>query len=331
MTSGWPSGAFPNPFDPNQPSFPPRPPQPPPPEETNKLATLSVVFAVLLAPVGAVLGHLALRNIRHTGQRGRDRAIVGLSLSYLLTVLAVVGVVAWAIVGTNHSASPTASTAGTSAVAAKPTTPAPPEPSVTNDGLPTLLLTAEQVNAILKSSGIYVNKTWTQTHGPLPGDSFEPAECTDVVFNGLTDTYRNSGYLAISGVDMGEHGNGFPHGISESVASYERGSAAEAFVARIGDTLRGCAGRQLNYIHPGGTGVYTAGTPVESGGITTMRSTLDKMVANGNSSDAKQMNIGVVRGIAAKANVVVDVVLIGRDLGEETTTMVSQILGRIPR
>jgi hypothetical protein len=49
---------------------------------TNTLATLSVIFAFLFAPAGAVLGHLGLRQIARTGQRGRQRAIVGIALSY---------------------------------------------------------------------------------------------------------------------------------------------------------------------------------------------------------------------------------------------------------
>ena len=51
-------------------SAPPSPPR----QKTNTFATLSVVFAFLFAPAGAVLGHLGLSQIRRTGQRGRDRA-----------------------------------------------------------------------------------------------------------------------------------------------------------------------------------------------------------------------------------------------------------------
>jgi hypothetical protein len=48
-------------------------PTPPPKRAANTLATLSLVFAFLFAPVGAVLGHLGLSQIRRTGQRGRER------------------------------------------------------------------------------------------------------------------------------------------------------------------------------------------------------------------------------------------------------------------
>ena len=59
------------------------------PRPTNGLATLSIVFAFMFAPVGAVLGHLALGQIRQHPQRGRDRALIGLTLCYAFIVLAV--------------------------------------------------------------------------------------------------------------------------------------------------------------------------------------------------------------------------------------------------
>ena len=61
--------------------------------ETNTLATLSVVFAFVFAPAGVILGHLALAQIRETGNRGRDRALVGVTLSYVFMTVVVVALV----------------------------------------------------------------------------------------------------------------------------------------------------------------------------------------------------------------------------------------------
>src|SRR3954453_19179082 len=82
-------------------------PPPPPRQEMNTFATLSVVFAFVFAPVGAVLGHLGLSQIRRTGQRGHDRALIGLTLSYAFIVIAIVAVVAWAVVRTGQGPSST--------------------------------------------------------------------------------------------------------------------------------------------------------------------------------------------------------------------------------
>jgi eukaryotic-like serine/threonine-protein kinase len=62
-------------------------------QETNTLATLSVVFAFVFAPAGVVLGHLALSQIHESGQPGRDRALVGVTLSYVFITVVVVALV----------------------------------------------------------------------------------------------------------------------------------------------------------------------------------------------------------------------------------------------
>lgn len=64
-----------------------------PRQEINTLATLSVVFAFVFAPAGVILGHLALSQIRETADRGRDRALVGVTLSYVFLTVAVVALV----------------------------------------------------------------------------------------------------------------------------------------------------------------------------------------------------------------------------------------------
>jgi hypothetical protein len=63
------------------------------PVEVNTLATLSVVFAFVFAPVGIALGHVALSQIRFRGQAGRDRALVGLTVSYAVSLVAVLVVI----------------------------------------------------------------------------------------------------------------------------------------------------------------------------------------------------------------------------------------------
>lgn len=79
-----------------------------PPPKANTLATLSLVFAFVLAPVGALLGHLGLAQIRRTGQPGRDRAIIGIALSYTVITLTVGALVIWTVTGGAGQTAPTA-------------------------------------------------------------------------------------------------------------------------------------------------------------------------------------------------------------------------------
>jgi hypothetical protein len=81
------------------PSPPPgQPPYPPPPPRYNVMAILSLVFAFVFAPVGIVLGHIAKRQLRDSGELGDGLATAGLILSYIFTGFAVlaccVGVIA---------------------------------------------------------------------------------------------------------------------------------------------------------------------------------------------------------------------------------------------
>ena len=69
-------------------------PRPGVPGPTDTMAILSLVFAFVFSPAGAVLGHLAKRRIRRTGAGGDGLATAGLVVSYLfigLGLLVVAG------------------------------------------------------------------------------------------------------------------------------------------------------------------------------------------------------------------------------------------------
>jgi hypothetical protein len=72
-----------------------------PQARTNGLAIASLVCSLgglitcISAPVGVVLGHIAKRQIHQTGEQGESMATAGLWIGYILTVLGILGVVAW--------------------------------------------------------------------------------------------------------------------------------------------------------------------------------------------------------------------------------------------
>ncbi|RKN43569.1 DUF4190 domain-containing protein [Micromonospora endolithica] len=72
---------------------------------TNVLAILSLVFAFLFAPAGIVLGHLAKRQIRTTGEDGEQLATWGTILGYVFTGLGLLVCCGWialvAVAGTD--------------------------------------------------------------------------------------------------------------------------------------------------------------------------------------------------------------------------------------
>jgi hypothetical protein len=101
---------------------PPAPPAPPAPPKNNALAIASLVCGVAqlmlwpLATIPAVvLGHVARRQIRRTGEQGAALALAGIILGWIgvgLAVLAVIGIVLAAVAFTRSSGGSTHVTPG---------------------------------------------------------------------------------------------------------------------------------------------------------------------------------------------------------------------------
>jgi len=72
-----------------------------PQTRTNSLAIASLVCSLaglvtcISAPVGIVLGHIAKRQIRQTGEQGEGLANAGLWVGYILTVLGALLFIGW--------------------------------------------------------------------------------------------------------------------------------------------------------------------------------------------------------------------------------------------
>lgn len=114
-------GTPPPPPPPSQPQYPPPPgqgygPPPPPPPgpggTTNTMAIVSLVCALgglltwISAPVGAVLGHIARRQIRERGEQGEGLALTGIIVGWVITglgVLACCGIIAIALAADSTS------------------------------------------------------------------------------------------------------------------------------------------------------------------------------------------------------------------------------------
>ena len=67
---------------------------------TNTLAILALVFSFVIAPGGIICGHIALNQIKRTGEGGRGLALAGLIIGYVFTgffVLYIIGVIIFAV------------------------------------------------------------------------------------------------------------------------------------------------------------------------------------------------------------------------------------------
>src|SRR6185312_10791200 len=298
----------------------PQPPvisAPPPParHKANTFATLSVVFAFLFAPVGAVLGHLGLAQIRRTGQRGHDRALIGLTLSYAFILITVAALVIWAVVGMWPERSSTVATSPPPATSSA----APDERLVSAAQLPKLLLSIDEVKEAVNAP----NLAKVEDGAGLSGDkgiNVTPRECLSSLFGGGASAYeRTAARGAFTRAITGDGNEGVIL-LNEAMSTFESAAAASQLVARVVGQWRGCAGKSVTLIVDGNPLTLDVGEPIEKGTVMVLRNALRNGTA-GFSSD---------RAIAAKANVVIDLDAEGFDLGDSLETIAHLILERVP-
>jgi hypothetical protein len=292
-------------------SAPPRPRH-----NANTFATLSVVFAFLFAPVGVVLGHLGLAQIRRTGQRGHDRALIGLTFSYAFILITVAALVIWAVVGMKPERS---STVATSPPPAATSSAAPDERLVTAAQLPKLLLSIDEVKQAVNAPNLATVKDGAGLSGDK-GINVTPHECLSSLFGGGASAYERTATRGAFTREITGDGNEGVILLNEAMSTFESTAAASQLVARVVGQWRGCAGKSVTLIVDGNPLTLDVDEPIQKGTVMVLRNTLRSGTA-GFSTD---------RAIAAKANVVIDLDAQGFDLGDSLETIAQRILERVP-
>ena len=312
-------------------SGPPGPPvyAAPPPHRlrANIFATLSVVFAFLFAPAGAVLGHLGLAQIRRSGEPGRDRALVGVVLSYVFITLTAITLVVWAVrpdTTPARTAAPATTTAGSAA--SKPTTSTPPAPpTVVPADLDGLLPTLDDVKNITGDPNLKGEKPVHALTPLSPKDgSYDRPECAVTIAAAIPDAYPVTPQgISVSGFFDLQNASS-PRGSVQSVAAFVDVAAAQKQLGDLQAVWRGCGGStvKLTYADTGHTAAFSIGVPADSGdGITTLE------------VQTQGQPVRFVMAIAAKNNVFLEVraSATASDRAHQAALDVAHsILGKIP-
>ncbi len=66
-------------------------------KRTNILAIIGLILSIFFPLVGAIVGHVALNQIKKTGENGRGLALAAVIVGWTLTALAIIAVVVAAI------------------------------------------------------------------------------------------------------------------------------------------------------------------------------------------------------------------------------------------
>jgi hypothetical protein len=290
----------------------------PPPalqRKTNIFATLSMVFAFVFAPIGAVCGHLSLSQIRRTGERGRERALIGLTLSYAFIVIAVAALVIWTVADARSGRSSTVATSPTAV-----TSSAPEEPFVTAAQLPKLLLTIDEVKQAVYAPNLAKVDDATALSGSQ-GLTVTPPECLSAVFSGVASAYQHSPVRGtFSRTITGDDGKSGMILLDETMSTFENMSAATHFVSQLIGQWRRCAGDSVTLVANGNPITLDIGQPAPNGTVMMLQNSLRGGVAG----------FSIDRAIVAKANIVIDLDAQGFDMGDALKTLVDLILARVP-
>ncbi|MDD4867241.1 MAG: sensor domain-containing protein [Mycobacterium sp.] len=287
-----PLGRVPPPVPPpGPPVFAPAPETSPYPPPVNTLATLSLVFAFLFAPVGAVLGHLAMRQIGRTGERGRDRALVGTALSYGFIMLAVFALVAWATL---------AASTPDRAAAPVTTSGAAPPPTVAPGAIAALLPGRSDLENITGDQNLRAGQIWDHPARSDREGTIDRPECWGSIAPGTPDAYTVDAIFGYRAAEFSDTRSLLKSvQIIEAVAAFRDPAAAESQLAALLAQWHRCGGSTVQVAIPGGQAIpFALGVPVDAGGgITTM-----DLAPRG-------LRVRSVRALAAKANVIVDLYL----------------------
>jgi eukaryotic-like serine/threonine-protein kinase len=316
-----------NPFEPNAFHGGPVGVQPPPApvrDEVNVLATLSVVFAFVFAPVGAILGHLALAQIHQTGERGRDRALVGVTLSYVLITVAVVALIVGSTLTDDAPARIAASTTTTASAATTTTTaPPPPPPTVAPADLDGLLPSLEQIKNTTGDSNLKAEDPMRKLEPLDPkAGSYDRPECVGAVAAGVAEEYSVpvQGFVMTGDFDLADARN--PRGSVQAVAAFRDATEARTQLANLQSAFTRCGNSTVNltYADTGRKVPFSIASPADAGnGIIVL-------VVSASS-------VNFVRAIAAKANVFIEIreSSVAADRARQAALdIVNYILGKIP-
>ena len=303
-------------------------PLPDPPQQTNTMATWSIVFAFLFAPLGAVLGHFALTDIRNFHQRGRNRAVLGLTLSYAVTVIALGALLVWAIRPANPVPSiatgPPSTTLTPTTQPASPTTTATPRPTspiLGQASLPRMLLTLDEIKAITNTPNLAPVDYSGGGAGPgRQGGTSEPTPpCFDVITAGMDTDYKGTGYTGLKGAHFIDPTSATI--VDEVVSSFPNAAAARRFIDHVAQNWGSCSGQTVTLPTP-------PGSPTVALIVGDVTATSDGALLQ-NTLAGKSFT--QYRSLARKGNVVVDLGAMGLHLTpDQPQAMQNQILARIP-
>ncbi|OBF21852.1 serine/threonine protein kinase [Mycobacterium kubicae] len=192
------------------------------------------------------------------GNRRRPWLIVGALLA-VVAVLAGTGI--WLALGNSDDDQATSDGTSTGAVSTPVTTPTTTAPSaaptVAPAQLDSLLLSPDQVNSIVATTGIIVDHNVTETTDPGPQNTVSDEKCLGALIGYQTTTYKSSGYTAMLAQLMKKPNSNPGYVVVQGAVLFASADQALNFVAGQAEQWRNCAGRTVTQVNNGSTSEWT--------------------------------------------------------------------------
>jgi hypothetical protein len=191
------------------------------------------------------------------------------------------------------------------------TTTAPPVAEAALDGV---LLTPEQVNAVMGATEMTV----TKTHVSMSDDSatMEPKECLAIDGSAQAQVYADSGYTALRDQTLQE-GDNFTHYVEQAVVFFPSAKQARAFFTASAQQWPACH----QYTHTQTNSQWAVG-PVSNAN--------DTLSTTATQQNAKAPGWGCGRALAARNNVVIDVNTCSANPADTAINIANQIAAKVP-
>jgi sugar lactone lactonase YvrE len=181
-----------------------------------------------------------------------------------------------------------------------------------------LLLSAEQINTAVGTSGLTVGGT----AGAMVdfASKISDEACLPIVSPAGTDVYQGSGWTTVVGQEIREPGNFFRHGVDQFVVSFPSAKEAGAFFTSSTQSWQACANRDYTVTTMGQNLVHTVGPVSNADGALTVSHTQKHL----NGTYACQ------RALTVANNIVIDVAACSLNMSDAPSDSPSGAASDVP-
>ncbi|OMC47869.1 serine/threonine-protein kinase PknH/PknJ [Mycobacterium sp. IS-1264] len=130
-------------------------------------------------------------------------------------------------------------------------------PTVAAAQLDSILLSPDQINGVVGTTGIVVSRTTRDMKDPGPEDTLSDEQCRGPLIGYQTRVYKSSGYTAMVAQLMEKPNSNPGYAVVQGAVIFASTDQANGFVTGQVDQWRNCAGKSVTQVNNGHTSEWT--------------------------------------------------------------------------